>query len=338
MSVATRSMLGRAGGSVPNIPGLGEALLKCNTLAEIRNLSPLPDEAQRLFDQEVINVGLNRLTIVGDLIANGQVFPIADPLSVMEVYWEAISKVGHAKRVMIPTARGENQLPDRIGHRIPVYATIDDFNLGVRTLRASQRVGAPLDTAMAGQATRRVNEAIEDAAINGAGFSVNGNDAPGLLTATNVNEYAYKDAEAWDASGHSGEDIKEDVLGMIAMLQADAFYGPYNLYIPTDYWFKLVTDFKSNGDASILARLQEIEAGGRRLEIKVADMLPEDRTVLMQMTSDVMDVIVGMQPTLFSWQSNDGWDFYFAVMAFVIPRIRNTYSDQSGIVVGGLTI
>lgn len=331
--MATRGQI-----DAPQFKGLAHAVLKYHgNIGEIRSAGALPDEAQRLVDTAVVRVGLERLSFVGDLISEGLVFPISNFLGVMEVYWEKEGKIGHAERVMLPTARGERQMPARVGARIPNYLTIDDFSFNVRVLLASERSGAPLDVSMVEQATRRVNEAIEDAGINGAGISVAGHDAPGLLNAPNVNTYQYVGGEAWDVVGHTGEEILSDVLAMIDVLQGDGYYGPYNLYLPTLYGSKLNQDFKSATSGTIRERLEAIEAGGRTIRIRVADRLPANRVALVQMTSNVVDVIVGQQPIPISWEEGPGWDKHFVVLANVVPRIRDDADGKSGIVLGNTT-
>lgn len=332
---ATRFSL--TGGDVGQLTGLADAMLAVNSIADLRELAPLPLYAQELIDKAVIQVGLDRLVIAQDIMAEGLVYTLPDPLSVMELVWEKESKIGAAKRTMLPGARGERQMPARSTVRIPVYATTEEFSLNIRTIRAAERAGAPLDTSMVSQATRRVNEAIEDAMINGAGLNVAGNSAPGLLNAPNANTYAYTGNEAWDVAGHTGEEILTDVLGMIDELQADHKYGPYNLYIPTTYGNKLNEDFKANSDKTIRQRLEELDAGGRPLRIRVADQLPANRTVLMQMTNDVADMVVGQQPVPVSWTDGPGWERMFVILAFMIPRVKDDYEGQSGICLGNTT-
>lgn len=313
--------------------GMAGALLKANSIAELRSLSPLPDDAQKLIDDKVIEVGLERLTIFADVLAAGLTFPITNPLSILNVQWEQISKSGGAQRTMSPGARGENQLVDRAIQNIPVYVTTDDFNLNIRTLMASQRTGQPLDLTQIGQATRRVNEALEDAIINGAAVTVGGNTTPGILNAPNANTNTYVDSESWTDAGHSGEDIVTDVLAMVDTLQADNMFGPYSFYMPTTYGNKLNEDFKSATSGTIRQRLEEIDAGGK-ITFKVADRLGLDRTILMQMTSDVIDIIDGEQPTVVPYLSPDGFTFYWIVMAIQVPRLKDDFDGQSGICLG----
>lgn len=315
--------------------GLAQALVGCSSIAELRAMTPLPDTAQRLIDKAVVSVGLERLSFVKALIARGLTFPIADPLGVMEVYWEKESKAGAAQRTMLPGSRGENQLTDRSGVYIPIYATWDDFQLNIRTLRASERAGVPLDTSMVAQATRRVNEAIEDAAINGAGVTVRGNATPGLVNAPNAAHQGFVSSQAWDNAAHTGNNILTDVLNMITKAQQNNRFGPYALVTGTLYGNKLNDDFKANSALTIMQRLNEIDtSGGAKLEIIIADRVPADTAILVQMTSNVVDLIDGQEPIPVSWTDGSGFNRYFTVMAFQVPRIRDDYDGKSGIVIG----
>lgn len=326
-------------GNAPTGNGLAQALIRSNlSIPALRALSPLSEDAQRVVDQAVIRVGLDRLTIFADILAAGLTFPITDPLSVTEVQWEYVTETGGAQRTMLPQARGEYELPDRTFTRIPVYLTTDDFSLNIRTLRMSERIGQPLDTTLVEQATRRVNEALEDALINGAGVQVGGYSTPGLLDAPNANYIAYTGGESWAVAGHTGEEIYADVESMISAAIAAKRYGPYTLYVPTNYGTKLNQDYKSATSGTILQRLQEINVGGQNLVVKSADMLPADKTILLQLTSDVVDIIDGQRPTTIPWTSIDGFTLYWMVMAIMVPRVKTDGNATSGIVIGDLTL
>jgi hypothetical protein len=307
--------------------------------------APLPERAQVVVDRAVVEVGLQRLTFVADLLAEGLVYNLTDPLSVTQLEHYSSSKVGAAQRTMTPSARGENKLPLMLPGRLPVYLTTDTFELDIRTLKMSERVGIPLDTALIKQCTRSVNEALEDAAINGAttldgqALNVAGYAAPGLLNAPNANVYAL--SVNWTAAnviGTTGPAMLADLQGMIAAAQADLKFGPYNLYVGTTAGIVIEGDFKLNGDLSIRQRLEQISIGGRPIRIRVTDMFPGASTgaqcALVQMTSDVVDLVNGQPPTVIPWTSLDGFTIHNLVMAIMIPRFRSDYNGNSGVVIG----
>lgn len=325
------------------------------SIPALRALSPLSDKAQIMVDKAVVEVGLERLAFAADVMAEGLVYPIADPLSITLLEWEQINKIGTAQRTMTPSARGENQLIDRKVKRLPIYVTTDDFSLNIRTLKMSQRVGQPLDMSQIKQATRRVNESIEDAFIYGAttldgqtfavpaGTDAKGTvltaEAPGLLTAPNANTNALSvDWTGTNTVGTTGPSMVNDVLTMIGKLQADKKFGPYNLYIGTKAGNLIEGDFKVNTTDTIRQRLERIQAGGRNLKITVADRMPGASTgnqcALVQMTSDVVECVNGQPPTVIPWTSLDGFTLYWLVMAIMVPRVRDDYDGNSGICIG----
>lgn len=208
-----------------------------------------------------------------------------------------------------------------------------DFQLGIRELAASRNGGIALDTTQAEEATRSVVERTEDMLINGVsagdvlGFGSSSAQIFGYTNRTNRNTYSL--TGNWDESAQGGEDIVNDVIGMITTAHGDRMFGPYTLYIPTNYWVELQKDFKSNSDKTIMTRLMEI-AGIET--IKPLDYLSDDNVLLIQMSRNVVDMAVGMQPTVISWEGQGGMVLYFKVMSIMVPRIKLDYDNRSGIV------
>jgi len=311
-----------------------------------RTLAPMIDKAQVVIDRAVVEVGLQRLTLVADIMAAGLTYPLGDPLSVSQLEWNTISKIGAAQRTMSPSARGENKLPIITPNRLPIYLTTDRFELDIRTLKTSARVGMPLDTAIVKQCTRAVNEAIEDAAINGAttldgqNLQVAGYTAPGILNAPGVNTQSLT-AAAWTTTP-VGSTVFNETMAMIGKEQGDKKFGPYRLYVGTQIGNALDTDYNSatSNPITIRQRLLQIDS---LQAIRVADLLPAgngatpsigNKVALVQMTSDVMDVVVGQPPTVVPWTSLDGFTIHNLVMAIMIPRVRSDAEGNSGICVG----
>lgn len=316
-------------------------LARFGSVQQLRAASPLPDEAQRMIDDAVVRVGLDRLTFVDDLISAGLTKPLPNWLAVPELYWEKVSKSGGALRTMTPKTRGENNLADRLGVRLPIYATIDDFSLGIRELLASERAGMPLDTSGIEECTRRVNEAIEDAGINGANITVDNNETPGLANAPNAATQSYSGTghEAWDHASKTGKEIVDDVMAMAAKLRANRKFGPYNLYVNGVYGNALnknYSDGVTTFDYTIRERIERLMYGGRGVRVREADMIGDasDQTFLVQMTSDVVDVVMGQAPTAVNWADGPGWVMNHVILACVVPRVKVDYDGKSGVCIG----
>lgn len=316
---------------------------------QFRSAAPLPEKSQVVIDRAVVEVGLQRLTLVADILAAGLVYPLTDPLSVPQLEWYASNKVGAAQRTMSPAARGENKLPAMTPSRLPVYLTTDKFELDIRTLKMSQRVGMPIDTTLVKQCTRSVNEAIEDAAINGTttldgqDLAVAGYKAPGILNAPNAATKNNLTAAAW-AVTPVGSTVFNEVMAMIALLQANKKYGPYRLYVPTNVGNALDADYNATNNAQGLTIRQRLLQIDSLQAVRVADLMPQGtlatgvgaKVALVQMTSDVIDIVDGQRPTVIPWTSLDGFWIHNLVMAIMIPRVRSDYDGKSGICIGTL--
>src|SRR6476469_6687663 len=50
-----------------------------------RTLAPLPDNAQRIIDDSIVEVGMDRLTLMADVMAAGLTFNLTDPLSITQI-------------------------------------------------------------------------------------------------------------------------------------------------------------------------------------------------------------------------------------------------------------
>lgn len=317
----------------------GELSIRSLRAPGFRALSPLLDKAQVQIDTAVVEVGLQRLALVADLLAEGLTYPITDPLSMTQLEWNQISKQQAAQRTMTPSARGENKLPIVLPTRLPIYLTTDRFELDLRTLLVSKRSGLPLDTALIKMATRGVNEALEDAAINGA-TTIDGQDlqdagykAPGILNDAHVNTQALTLA-SWDSTP-VGTSIVDEVIAMAGKNIADNKTGPFNLYVPTGVGNAIQNDYSAaKGDLTIQQRIEQLQYGGRGIRVRTVDLMPSTKVALVQMSNDVIDLVTGQMPTPITWTSIDGFTIYNLVMAIMVPRIKSDYEGQSGICVG----
>lgn len=339
--VVMKSLQESGGWSIPAMRRPGFRLLEQAEMEGLRTLAPMTERAQVVLDKAVVEVGLQRLTVVADLMAAGLTYPLTDPLSVAQLEWNTMNKIGAAQRTMNPSSRGENKLPIVSPNRLPIYLTTDEFQIDLRTLKTSQRIGTPLDTSIVRQCVRAVNEAIEDAAINGA-TTLDGQDlksagysAPGLLNAPGA-EAETLTAAAW-STVPVGATVFSQTQAMIADLQANKKYGPYRMYVPTVVGNAMDSDYNATNNAqglTIRQRLLQIE---QLQAIKVADLLPATKVILVQMTNDVVDVVVGQPPTVIPWTSLDGFQIHNLIMAIMIPRVRSDYNGDSGVCIGTLT-
>jgi len=134
-------------------------------------------------------------------------------------------------------------------------------------------------------------------------------------------------AKNWTTA--TGVEILADVQLMKVASIAAKHFGPWVLYVPTNFETRLDNDFKDASDKSTRSRILEINGV---TEIKVSDTLTSSNVLLVQMTSDVIRVVEGMAMQTLEWSAEGGMVHNFKVMAIMVPQIRADQYGNSGIV------
>ena len=279
------------------------------------------------FDEALIEIATQRMVGVGDLLSAGLRFDVTNGLGSTTVEWETVDETREAEVNMDGINRAQNDRVDFVLQSLPLPIIHRDFEINSRALQVSRTRGEALDTTNMRIAGRKVSERIEQILFNGITYTFAGASIFGYTTHPNRNTVTL--TAAWDASGVTGEDMLDDLLSMISAAHADRMFGPYMLYVPTLWWIALLDDFKANSDKSILTRLLEVPS---IIDIKVSDFITVDNAILVQMTSDVVDMVVAQQPTTVQWETDGGFKLNFKVMAVMIPRIKADADGRSGIV------
>ncbi len=110
-----RAMMLPGGLTINNLREPGFRIMEQYVEADgFRALAPLPERSQVVLDKAVVEVGLDRLTLMADVMAAGLTYNLTDPLSITQLEWLASNKVGNAQRTMSPEVRQENFIPDLI--------------------------------------------------------------------------------------------------------------------------------------------------------------------------------------------------------------------------------
>lgn len=309
-------------------------------IAYIRAAAPLPLHAEELIDRGVTEVALERLNVVRWMQSNGLTTPLPDWLGHVNIKWQKRTRGGGNPQFgMLPdiTVRREDWKPSLEYDQLPVYIITEHFTIHPRLFAEWQlavsrgQVDAPLDVTMVNDATRRMNEAVELATIEGPPIQVNGVTVPGLLDAPNT--YEYTGNESWLLK--DGPEIYTEVKKMMQKSRDKRHFGPWALVISSDVGDHLDDDYVTTmaNTKTIRSRLMEIEG---LEEIVTADMMPTDSAVLVEKSKTNLDLLVGLQPTVLSWLEGPPMIAIrrYIMIACVILRMREDAEGQGGIVVG----
>lgn len=300
------------------------------------NAATLLKDEWKQYDDVVLQVSKERLIAVGDVMAAGCVLNIPNALGTTVLEYEHVTHAGSATLSMDAVTRGRSDRPEFTLNYLPLPIVHEDFSLTIRALTASRKRGTALDTLRAAMATRNVVEYIENMFFNGPGggatatsFTYGGGTIYGACNFTSRNQYTTM--ADWGSSGITGTEVLKDVLNMKQLMIDDKHYGPYMIYIPTAYETVLDDEFKASSDKPIRQRLMEI---GGIAGIRVADKLPEDNVIMIELKPETVRMCVGFQPMMLEWQSMGGMQFEYKVMSIMVPQFRADADGNCGIVHG----
>jgi uncharacterized linocin/CFP29 family protein len=264
--------------------------------------------------------------------AAGLTVPL-DSLGILEIEHERMDVFTPAEQSMSGTNRTQFDLPEKDFVFTPVPITHKDFQLEARAVMSSRRRGAPLDTTGLQLATRQVVEKLEDMVVNGGDINLNGNTIPGLATHADRNTHTI--STAWDGVA-TNDLIIDDILAMIQLAEDDNMGGPFNLYYPKNYSTVFDEDYGDAVTTFPTTLRQRVEAISRVASVKQADVLADDNVLMVQMTSDVIDLPVAQEITTVDWETQGGWVTNFKVFAAMTVRVKSDKAGQSGVVHGSV--
>jgi uncharacterized linocin/CFP29 family protein len=120
------------------------------------------------------------------------------------------------------------------------------------------------------------------------------------------------------------------VQRLIAALITDGFDGPYALYLNQAQYGELLGAV----DTTTYSRttLQYLMDSFPMVKtIKMSAKVTAGTAVMVQLTSDVVDLSVGQAPTAIQWSENGGLSTKFVVFAAWAPRIKSDAEGHCGV-------
>lgn len=300
------------------------------TAAVLRTLDTLRHEEWKNFDQALLAEALIQLKAVGDLISGGLTITVPNSMGKTIHAYEKVTFMDEAQVSMDPVTRSENDRQEFALSNIPLPITHKDFYINLRTLMASRTTGEPLDTTQVRTAGRVVAERTEKMLFLG-GPMFGGLPIYGYLTHPNRNLVSFGSNGNWATTNvaKTGQNILDDVLGMISAAQTARMFGPYWLYVPRNSNTKLDNDFKALGSDTIRQRLMMVDGIDK---ISGVDQLTANNIVLVQHTLDVTAMLMGESLQTVQWDIEGGFHINFKAFQIQVPLIRADIQGRCGVV------
>jgi uncharacterized linocin/CFP29 family protein len=289
----------------------------------------------RAIDAKVNDVARERITVAEDLRAAGLVAPISVG-TVLRVT-ERLLDMDAATVSYDGSTPPEQDRPGFGRTIVPVPVIAKGFRINWRSLEASRERGEPLDTTAAAVAARKVLDQLQALITNGYASGpgtnpadgTNGQSIPGFTTAPH--RLTVSLATAWDAAG---ADIIGDVERMLESAYASNLFGPFTLYVPKNYWAAVQKDYQLVSTVSTQTYMQRILAFVDIKAVRPDDALADDNVVLVQMTSDVLDLSEAQALTTIQWEK-DPLVTEFRTLVVGGPQIKEIQTD-AGTTINGI--
>lgn len=295
---------------------------------ELRVNSTLRRDEWKVLDNALVDEVHIRLRGIADLYAAGLTKTIPGGLGKTVYEYEKISDMTPAIVSMDGNVRSDNDRVDFSMAGLPLPLIHKDFNLNLRTLLASRTGGEGLDTTQIRICGRKIAERLEDILFNGTSKVYGQLAIYGYTTFPERNQVNFGPGGPWTGA-KTGQEILNDIFTLIQAAHDDRMYGPYWLYVPNGSVVTLEDDFKDESDKSIRTRIMEVEGIN---SIRTSDVLAQDQVVLVQATSDNVQLLVGEPLQNIQWDINGGFTICFKSFTMQVPLIRADAAGRSGIV------
>jgi uncharacterized linocin/CFP29 family protein len=306
---------------------LASRLLAVNgNIGALRTNDVLLYDEWKEIDRKVLMAAQQRLLGIADLESRGLVYTIPNGLSKTVLAYQDASDANDAEVSMDGVRRGERDRLEFDINYLPLPIIHKDFSFSLRNILESRNGNMPLDTSMAEMAARKIAEKMEEYLfIGSSSYTFGGGTIHGYISHGSRATYAL--SAHWNDTAATGETVLADVLGMKQELIDNRHYGPYVLYIPTNFETSIDEDFKAGSDKSIRQRLLEVSGIS---DIRVADKLTSDNVVLVEMSSEVVRLINGLDIQTIQWDTEGGMQVNFKVMAIKVPQLRVDQDSRAG--------
>jgi len=246
--------------------------------------------------------------------------------------WHDVSDALEAELSMDGVTRGQNDRPVFQHNYLPIPIIHADYEINARVLATSRNMGNPLDTTLAERATRKVAEKLENMLFTNITYAfgaVDSRSRNSIYSYINHPDRNTGTLTAEWASTATGAQILADVLAMKQASIDAKHFGPWMLYIPTAYETRLDNDYDTTTPGTtIRERIMKI-AGVKG--IKVVDTLPAGTVLFIQMTSDVVRLILGLAITNVQWKTEGEFVNKYKVLTIQVPQIRSDQEGNSGV-------
>lgn len=318
-----------------------ERLIQNGTVPFTANAAALPYETWQRIDRAVLKASRDRLNAWNDLAA-ANTYGGFDGMAVTALIRDTMTDPGSAKVDLDTLSDDFSDAPLLTPDIVPLPIIHAGASISQRRLAMSRNAGLPLDTTLIEACGRRCAETLEKMTLGVTDFSglVIGDDTTfanngiyGFMTQTN----RITKTDITTSGSFVPGTFLDEVIAMIELARAQKFFGPFVLYYSTIWDQYLEHDYVIGTSAQGYTTVdktvrQRVEMLDKIQRIAGPDLLVDatDETLLLvQMTSETVRAINGMEFTTVQWTKDGGAQTMLRVMGIKVPDLRSQYVGTS---------
>lgn len=285
-------------------------------------------EEWRVIDEAVEEAARIQLRFTDDLIGAGLRKDI-DGMATPALSYQTMGDITDATISMRPLREAEKDRPEYGIATMPIPLIHKGTSIDLRELEVTRRVGRPIDTTMIGLMTRKVMEMAENLAIGNLSFTWGGGSVygPRNFPLRNTKVLTNPTAGTWTPDVTFNE-----VLSMRTIARDDFRPGPYRMYYSTDWDVYLDQDYSpAYPGVTLRSRLSQVASITEWVPLEI---LTGYQMIMIQMTRDVIQMVVGMAVRAIEWSSGDGFEHFITIMTILVPWMRVDQANNCGVVHG----
>jgi len=287
-------------------------------------------DSWKVFDDVVLKVLRQRLRAMADIRAAGLEYNLPNGMAHTLLQYQTQSDMTDAMIGMDPVTRSESDAPTTATALFPLPLIWKDFDFTLREIQVSRQGNMPLDTSSAETSSRKVAEAIEKLTTGLITFAYAGASIYGMTSLPQRSTSVTMTVP----TGTNGVTNVSEILALRQMLITNMHYGPYRLYMSTQWAQFLDNQYSTTyGDRTLRERLLAIDG---IQDVTILDYLPNTKydVVLMEMDTQTVRAVIGLDVMTIQWESLGGMQKHFKIIAMVLPQFRPDSNGNSGVAHG----
>lgn len=304
------------------------------------NAATLKKEEWVYFDDVLVREARPVLRVVSRLVQDGLVFNLPDAMANPVIQRQTMTDFGDASLSMYGIQKSRRDRPHFALYSYPTPIVSSDWGFPVREVLASRKGGLPLDENSIAEGTKRCAELLERLFLgtyDSAGYTFNSDLAPNstslpIYGLTNHPSRITATMTLPTAAGWVPETFINEMLSMLAALQAVFFNGPYGvLYSPS--WTKYMGGDYSAAYPGLTLR-KRFDQIDDITSVDKVDFLTGFQIIIYQKSQSTIRVINGLPLRNLQWASEDGFFINGKIYGIQLPELRTNGSGNLGVAHG----